>query len=474
MQDEPSIRFFGAAGSVTGSRFLLQFGRFRVLVDCGLFQEPELESRNLEAFPVDPESIDAVILTHAHLDHCGYLPRLVQDGFRGPIWCTPATRDVAEIIWRDAARIALSDFRRAERARRARRMKSGASPAEIIFRAADVSRTLRQVQTVEYDHRTEILRGLTLTLRDAGHILGASTAHLTWEEGRDHLRVLFSGDLGRPDRPILHDPAPPLSADVVVVETTYGERLHPHGDIEEQMAEIIQDTVARGGSLVIPAFAVQRAQEVLYHLRHLFDAGRVPWIPVYLDSPMAQAVTALFQHHTDLLDEDTASAFRSGRSPFDFPSLRITETTQDSMAIARQPGPVIIVAGSGMCEGGRVLSHLQRLLGRSDSTVLFVGYQAPGTLGSRILDGAKNVRVQGQPIEVRAHIAYIDEFSAHADRDEMMDWLAQLPVPPRRVLAVHGTSESASAFAKHLEAQFGWATSVPEFGETVTLSAEAE
>jgi metallo-beta-lactamase family protein len=471
MQDAPSLRFFGAAGSVTGSRFLLQVGRFRVLVDCGLFQEPELESRNLEAFPVDPETIDAVILTHGHLDHCGYLPRLVRDGFHGPIWCTSATRDIAEIIWLDAARIALSDYRRAERAQRTRRTKSSSRPTEPIYRAADANRALRQVQTVEFDHPTEILRGLTLTFRDAGHILGAATAHLRWEQGRDSLRVLFSGDLGRPDRPILHDPAPPLPADVVVVETTYGGRLHPHGDIEDQFAEIIQDTERRGGALVIPAFAVQRAQEVLFHLRRLFDAGRIPWIPVYLDSPMAQAVTGLFQHYTHLLDDDAASIFRSGHSPFDFPSLRITEATEDSIAIARQTGPVIIIAGSGMCEGGRVLSHLERLLGLPDTTILFVGYQAPGTLGSRIIDGAKNVRVLGRPIEVRAHIACIDEFSAHADRDEIADWLAQLPTPPRRVLAVHGTPESASAFAMHLEARLGWATSVPAFGETVMLSA---
>jgi len=474
MQGEPSLQLFGAAGSVTGSRFLLRVGHFRVLVDCGLFQEPELEPRNLETFPVDPESIDAVILTHGHLDHCGYLPRLVRDGFHGPIWCTPATRDIAQIIWLDAARIALSDYRRAERAQRASRTKSSPRLTEPIYRTADVSRTLRQVQTVEYDHPTEILRGLNLTFRDAGHILGAATAHLRWEQERDHLRVLFSGDLGRPDRPILHDPAPPLPADIVVVETTYGDRLHPHGDIEGQLAEVIQDTERQGGALLIPAFAVQRAQEVLYHLRRLFDAGRIPWIPVYLDSPMAQAVTGLFQHYTGLLDDDAASVFRSGHSPFDFPSLRITETTQHSMAIARQAGPVIIIAGSGMCEGGRVLSHLARLLGRPDSTVLFVGYQAPGTLGSRILEGVTNVRVLGRPTEVRARIAHIDEFSAHADRDELIDWLKQLPTTPRRVLAVHGTPESATAFATHLEARLGWTTSVPAFGESVMLSAAAE
>jgi metallo-beta-lactamase family protein len=462
---EPAITFLGAAGSVTGSRFLVELGPHRVLVECGLYQEPEFEHRNREPFPVAPDEIDAVVLTHAHLDHCGYLPRLVSEGFRGPVWCTPATRDVAEIVWRDIARLEADRYARARRRRRDRPV----SPEPPLYQSGDVDRVLRLVQTLEYDSPREILGGLTLTFRDAGHILGAATAHLRWEDGRERTRLLFSGDLGRPHRPIVRDPAAPLAADFVVVESTYGDRVHPRGDIESLLAEAVIDTARRGGALIIPAFAVQRAQEVLYALRRLSEAQRIPALPVYLDSPMAQTVTALFRQYRHLLDADVAGAYRGRRSPFTSEALRVTASVEESQAIWTAPHPLIVVAGSGMCEGGRVVHHLARYLDDAASTVLFVGYQAPGTLGSRIVAGPDRVQVAGRTVEVRADIRAIHEFSAHADRDELVAWLRRLPDPPRHVFAVHGTPESADGFAGHLHRQTGWSTSAPSFGDRVPL-----
>ncbi|TAJ20899.1 MAG: MBL fold metallo-hydrolase, partial [Dehalococcoidia bacterium] len=339
-RDPATLQFLGAAGSVTGSRYLLTIPGQQILVDCGLFQEPDLEARNLEPFPIDPAEIDLVILTHAHIDHSGYLPRLVRDGFRGPVWCTPATAALLKIMWEDIARIAT-----AEATARQRKRHPAPPPAPPIYSMADVDRALTLIRTAEYGSATRLTRGVTMTLRDAGHILGAATVTIEWGRPREHTRLLFSGDLGRPNRPILHDPAPAPAVEYAVVESTYGDRTHPTGDPEEHLASVITTTVARGGSVVIPSFAVQRAQEILYHLKRLFAAGRIPDVPVFLDSPMAAAVTAVFPHFPLILDRDVAEQFARGDSPFDFPQLNVTHTSEESRTINELGGPHIVIAG---------------------------------------------------------------------------------------------------------------------------------
>lgn len=460
-----TLQFLGAAGSVTGSRYLLAAGGQRILVDCGLFQEPELEARNTEPLGVDPDQIDGVVLTHAHIDHSGYLPRLVRDGFRGPVWCTPATRALVEIMWRDVARIAAAEA--SPRGHRDHQRHAAASPP--IYTMGDVDRALPLIRTVEYGSTTRLTRGFTFTFRDAGHILGAATVTFEWGAPRDRVRLLFSGDLGRPDRPILHDPAPPPPVEFAVIESTYGDRTHPSGDIEEQLAEVITDTVERGGNVVIPAFAVQRTQEVLYHLRRLTDAGRIPAAPVFLDSPMAAAVTAVFPRFTALLDRELAAAFGRGDSPFDFPALTVTETPDESRLINDVRRPHIIIAGSGMCDGGRVQHHLLHNIGRAACTVLFTGFQAPGTLGRRILEGASEIELFGELVRVRARIRQIEEFSAHAGSDEIVDWVRSIPGRPRRLFVTHGTPEASEVLRGRLATTTGCEVHVPAFGETVEL-----
>lgn len=476
--EEPAgnaIRFLGAAGSVTGSRTLVRIDGMRILVDGGLFQEPALEERNDEPFPVDPREIDAIVLTHAHIDHSGYVPRLVRDGFRGPIWCTPATAALVEILWHDVARISLHDAARDARAHGRHhdppdhRRPDGAAETGPIYEDPDVDRALEQIQTGDYGQTVMLARGIEMTFRDAGHILGAASVSIEWMAGRQMQRLLFSGDLGRPGRPLLRDPAPPPGSDYVVIESTYGDRTHPAGDPEQDLAEAITDTVSRGGVVVIPAFAVQRTQEVLFYLRRLREAHRIPDVPVFLDSPMAIAATRLFARFPHLLDREVAEAFARDDSPLAFRGLRETPTGEDSRAINEVDTPHIVIAGAGMCDGGRVQHHLLQRAEHPDNTVLLVGFQAPGTLGARLIDGADHVRIFGQEVTVRAEVRQITSLSAHADHDEALAWLRALPRPPRQVFVIHGTPEAADTFARDIAAETGWAVTVPHYGQAIAL-----
>jgi metallo-beta-lactamase family protein len=470
-----ALRFLGAAGNVTGSRFLIEGEGTRLLVDCGLYQEHDLLARNWDPFDVPPDTIDSVLLTHAHLDHSGYLPRLVRDGFRGRIHATAATAELAEILLKDSGRIAEEDAAK-KRRRHQREGRRGPHPEHPLYTASDAQRVMPYFSEVAYRHPARVTRHIQAEFRDAGHILGAASILVTLR-GRRAQRggagvtsVLFSGDVGRPARPLLRDPDPFPHADYVVVESTYGNRTHEEPDVEEELARIVNETVERGGNLVIPSFAVGRAQELLFYLKRLVEAGRIPRLVTFVDSPMATSVTSLYRRHQGLLDPEFAEEFRGRRSAFDFPGLKFIRSVEESKAINQIRGTSIIIAGSGMCTGGRIKHHLVSNIGRPESTILFVGYQASGTLGRHILRGDSPVRIFGHHHDVAARIEVLNGLSAHGDRDDVLDWLAALKQPPRRVFVVHGEPESSEAFAASIEDRFGWPVTIPAFGDEVTLT----
>jgi len=464
------LTFLGAAQNVTGSRYLLDTGSTRVLVDCGLFQEREFRPRNWEPFTVPPRSIDAVLLTHAHLDHCGLLPKLVREGFQGNIHSTRATSDITRIMLLDAARLQEEDaeFKKKRHRREGRR---GPYPEIPLYTVADAEASFPFFShSVGYEEPVKIGDGLEASFHDAGHVLGSSMIKVTARQGGEERTILFSGDVGRWGLPILRNPSSFSKADYVVVESTYGDRLH--GDTEDiagSLAEIINSTCEAGGNVVIPSFALERAQEVLYHLNQLLISDRIPHLLVFLDSPMAINITEVFAAHPELYDREMTRLIQSSRSPFDFPSLKMVNTVDDSKAINRIRGTAIIIAGSGMCTGGRTKHHLVTNISRRESTILFVGYQARGTLGRHIVDGAEEVRILGQVHPVRARIAQLNGFSAHADRDELMKWLSALKEAPKRLFVTHGEPEAANSFSDLVKDEMGWKVSVPECQEQVLL-----
>ena len=457
------LKFFGAAQNVTGSCYLLEADGARVLVDCGLYQERELNSRNWDAFPVPPASVDAVLLTHAHLDHCGRLPKLVKDGFRGKIFCTPATADIAAIIMKDAAFIQEEDIRH-KQLRHERQGKTSPFPYEPLYTQADVDRTVPLFRTIDYDVPVPVAAGVTAQFREAGHIFGSTSVRVTVEQGGDSRSILFSGDVGRCDMPIINDPDQFSSADYVLVESTYGDR--SHGDVShipDELARIINETRAAGGNVVIPRFAVERTQELIYHLNALLREDRIPHLFTFVDSPMAVKVTEVFKKYPELYDDAARALLNKGIPPYDLPGLTMSSTVDQSKAINQIKGTAIIIAGSGMCTGGRIKHHLKNNISRPESTILFVGYQAVGTLGRVILDGTDPVRIFGEEHALRARIERISGFSAHADRDELIRWLSRLNKAPRRVFITHGEPAAAHDFAKTIEEKTGWYCTVPDY-----------
>ncbi|MFN8584751.1 MAG: MBL fold metallo-hydrolase [Dehalococcoidia bacterium] len=439
----------------------------RVLVECGLNQEREFAERNWDPFPVDPRSIDAVVLTHAHLDHSGYLPRLARAGFSGPVWCTPATADLASIVLADAARIAVedADYKRRRHEREGRR---GPHPETPLYTPVDVRRAVALLRTIGYHTPWTVAPGIRAEFRDAGHILGSAILTLRVASEAGERVITFSGDLGRGANPMLRDPEPPPRSDYLVVESTYGDRDHPDEDVARELERVINETVEAGGNVVIPAFAIGRTQDVLYHLRRLLLERRIPRLLVFVDSPMATSVTQLHRRHLEALAPAFAEQFRGRSSPFEFPGLTFVRSVETSKAINRVAGTAVIIAGAGMCNGGRIKHHLVANITRPESTVLFVGYQAGGTLGRHIVDGDSTVRILGEEWPVRARIASIDGFSAHADRGELLRWVQSAPAPAPRVFVVHGEDEASGAFAATLRRRRIKAT-VAAFGETVTL-----
>jgi metallo-beta-lactamase family protein len=467
---EIKLSFLGAAQNVTGSRFLVEANGARLLVDCGLYQERELQGRNWDPFPVPPESIDATLLTHAHLDHCGLLPKLVREGFAGPIFCTDATAEIANIVLLDSAHLQEEDAEY-KRRRHEREGRRGPYPEVPLYTKEDAEAVTPHFSSIQYERPVQLGDGLKAVYHDAGHILGASNIVLRVEQNGERRSILFSGDVGRRGKPILQDPAPIDEADYVLVESTYGDRLHKdRKDIAEALCDIVTSTKKAGGNIVIPSFAVERAQELLYHLSILLREGRIPQLPVFVDSPMAIRVTEVFEHHPEYFDEEMITLIRRRESPFDLPGLRETRTVEQSKKIAEHKGSAIIIAGAGMCTGGRIKYHLIDNIARKESTILFVGYQAFGTLGRHIVEGAKNVRILGQRYDVKARIAQIHGFSAHADRDELLTWLSSLKRAPRHVFVVHGEPEAARSFSGFLHEKTGWQTSVPQYGHEESLS----
>ncbi len=463
------LNFFGAARNVTGSSYMLDAGGTRVVVDCGMYQERELKHRNFEPYPISPGSIDCALLTHAHLDHCGRLPRLVRDGFTGPIFCTEATADIAEIVLRDSAKIQVEDVAR-KRRRHERQGRVGPFPYEPMYTMEDAEATISLFRPVRYGAPVQPGDGVSAVFAEAGHILGSASIKVNVEQDGECRSVVFSGDLGRWDTPIIRDPAPFEDADYVLIESTYGNRLHKSNEgIPDQLESVINHIVAGGGNIVIPSFSVERAQELLYHLNELVTERRIPRLPVFVDSPMAVNVTEVFCRHPELFDEEAVELLRAGNHPCDFPGLKMCRAVEESKAINDVRGSAIIIAGSGMCTGGRVKHHLKHNVERPESIVLFVGYQAVGTLGRRILEGDSPVRIHGREFEMLCRVEKVNGFSAHGDRNELLRWLSAMKRPPRRVFVTHGEAESADSFADYVREQTDWPVSVAEYQESVKL-----
>jgi metallo-beta-lactamase family protein len=464
---EPTVTFWGAARTVTGSMHRLDAGGQSVLLDCGLFQggRSEMHARNL-GFPFRPRDIDAVVLSHAHIDHCGNLPNLVRQGFAGPVYCTPATRALAAVMLGDSAKIQEEDAAYLNRHR-----DRGEPPVEPLYDGRDVYRTLLRLRAVPYDTPTSIGPGLELTFADAGHLLGSAIVHLRLDIPGGPRRLTYTGDLGRPGQPILRDPAPLPPADLILTESTYGGHTHePVEETAERLGDVVRRTADRGGKVIIPAFSVGRTQAIIFFLHQLRRAGRLPEVPVFVDSPMAVRATEVFRAHPECFDAATLALLAADPDLFgEHPHIRYIDKVHESIELNRRPGPCLIVSASGMCEAGRVLHHLRHHLDDPRTTVLIAGYQAEGTLGRRLVERRPEVRILGQAVPVKAEIVVLNGLSAHADHGELLRALAPLADPARRVRLVHGEPDRAAALADALRAAGFADVAVPDRGEIVIV-----
>jgi metallo-beta-lactamase family protein len=502
------IQFLGAVGTVTGSQFLVTAGERRVVVDCGMFQgAPEEVSRNRMPFAYDPKAVDALLLTHAHLDHCGRIPALVKAGFSGPIYTTGGTADLTEIVLRDAAKL---QFEAESRWRKKHPDEAAAHDAELaseeavventpdmpaklraapptgmtmtraaLYSMADVEQTVTQFKPVAYDASVPVTDGVTATFREAGHILGSAIIELTVSDGSATTTIVFSGDLGRCDTPILRDPTPISHADFVLVESTYGNREHaPHQQAIEELAAAINEVATDKGVLLVPSFAIGRTQELVWVLDELYRDKRIPRLPLYLDSPMASRASDVYLRHPEDYDDETAALLRSGDSPLIYPGETYTNEVDQSKAIRTQPRPLMLVASSGMLTGGRIMHHLKDFLPDAACTLLFIGYQGEGTLGRAIQGGAKVAKIDGVEYPVRCRVRVISGFSAHADEHELDDWLGNFATAggtngsdgrPKRVFVTHGDPDAAQAFAARIRDNLHLEPHLPTYLETIQL-----
>ena len=480
-----SITFLGAARTVTGSKYVVESGGTRIMVDAGLFQGlKELRERNWQDLPVPATSLQAIVLTHAHLDHCGYLPRLVAQGFRGRVFCTQGTKDLCGIVLPDAGRLQEED---AEFANRHHFSKH--KPALPLYREVDAARAVSLLQPVGYERPMPVAPGIEVDFINAGHLLGSSYVRMRID-GRT---ILFGGDLGRYGRPVLPDPTPVDGADYLLVESTYGDRVHEQDDNGDRLASIVSTAVKKGGKLIIPAFAIGRVEEVLYWLRRLEAEQRIPVLPVYLDSPMASAALARYTERAHELDPELQPEQRDDKAPHDAAAphdvatrrrqarqeremcifcterFRVVASPDESKRLTASRTPAIVISSSGMAEGGRVLHHLKAALPDSRNTVLLAGYQGVGTRGRRLVDGEKTVKIHGEWVAVAATIEHIDSMSAHADANEIMRWLSAFTRAPQQTFIVHGEPAAQDALAARIHAELGWATKAPAHGERVEL-----
>jgi metallo-beta-lactamase family protein len=510
-----SIQFLGAAGCVTGSQFLVTAGDRRVLVDCGMFQgSPQEVERNQMPFAFEPTTLDALLLTHAHLDHCGRTPALTRAGFQGPIHATRATVDLTEIVLRDSAKLQVEftnrwnrrQARKAERAAQAGGTNTGQADAETQSEAAaqetddpslpdrlrraqpegrteirqplydehDVERAMEQMRGCDYGEEVAVADGVTAVFHDAGHILGSAIVELRVADGDSRQTIVFSGDLGRDGTPILRDPTPLSHAEHVVIESTYGNREHaPHDVAIDELAAAVDEVASDRGVMLIPAFAIGRTQELIWVLDDLVRAGRIPRVPLYLDSPMASKATQVYYDHPETYDQETSDLMRSGDSPLKYPGQQFTDSVEESKAVRHANRPIMVVASSGMLTGGRVMHHLKDFLPDPTCTLLFIGYQGEGTLGRHLQDGGTSARIDGEEYPVRCRVRSISGFSAHADQHELETWLGRFGAadgPPKTVFIVHGDPEAAEAFAARIRSDLGMQAHVPAHRETVTLA----
>jgi metallo-beta-lactamase family protein len=451
------LGFHGAAGTVTGSRTLVTHGGRAVLVDCGLFQGyKNLRLMNWEPFPFDPALLDCVVLTHAHLDHSGALPLLMKQGFEGAIFATPSTIEMCAILLRDSGRLQEEDAEYANR-----RKTSKHRPALPLYTEEDAERSLRLFQPLPFAGEREVAPGIHVRLQGAGHILGAASIQLS----AGSTRVLFSGDLGRPDDPVMRAPEPIEKADHIIVESTYGDRLHEADDVEAVLGETIRRTAARGGTVLIPAFAVGRAQSLLYAVYRLKQRRAIPDLPVFLNSPMAIDMTDIYHRHRAehrLSDEECTGMCRVAK---------MVRSVEESRALNAMTYPAVIVSASGMATGGRVLHHLKSLAPDRRNTIVFAGYQAAGTRGARLVAGESSIRIHGQDIPVRAEVVSLQGMSAHADAEQVVQWLATAPRAPRRVYLTHGEPGAADALRQRIERELGWDAYAPRLGQTIEIES---
>lgn len=461
------LTFLGAVGTVTGSCYLLETDRLKIMIDCGMFQgKRELRMRNYRNPQVAPREVDFILLTHAHIDHSGLIPRLVKQGFKGKILATRATVDLARVMLPDSGHI--QEIEAEWESRKARRRGERALPP--LYTAQDATDSLNRFEPVSYGQMLQLNNQVRVRFLDAGHILGSAIIEVWIREGEGELKIVFSGDLGNSSTAILRDPTVVSEADYLLIESTYGDRLHePVADQTARLKEIIIQTISRNGSVVIPSFAVGRTQELLYALNTLVEGKEITGVPVYIDSPLAVSATEIFRNNQDCYDEAALKLLQSGDDPFSFPGLTYIRTAEESRAINEQPGGKIIISASGMCDAGRIKHHLKHNLWRPESAVVFVGFQGEGTLGRRILDGEKRVKILGEMINVAAQIYSLQGFSAHADQAGILSWISGFTKKPCRVFVVHGEPDKSQTLASLISQQTGITTVIPRLGEEYLL-----